>query len=152
MDAQTLHSRLEEIFSQNDKRALKNRVAIVVHRPGSVGGTPTVNITDVEVIEIVDAHKGIDWNSNVIMLSLASEVSTLSVEQRDAITENMRRGQTVEAFEQYKSLHAKIDLLKRLLGEATPAYHAALSADEHGQEKLDAFNAAIESLKPPARR
>lgn len=151
MEFQKFLTQLDRIVVDYGRGVLKNRVAIVVHRPGSIGGSPVVDVKDVEIIEVKDASKGIDWNTKLIMLTLEKPVSTLSVEQRDAITENIRRGQSMEAYEQYKSLHARIDQLKALLDRTAPAYKALLGADRERKGDLDAFNAELEALAKPAR-
>lgn len=146
MELQKFLTKLDHIVVENGRRCGTDRVAIAIHRPGSIGGSPVVDVKDVEIVHIKDAKKGIDWDSRKIILTLEQEVSTLTPEQRDAITEDVKKGQSRESYEQFKAFKVKIAKLEALLKVTVPSHRALLEADENGTEGLLALDKMLAEL------
>lgn len=93
-----------EILSRerHDRRPMK--LVVVLHRPGSMGGTPC--------IEVEGIHDGFDWDAGKVMIHTAQPLTLLSPEDVTAIHESVKKGQSWHAFE----AHRKIDD-KRLAAE-----------------------------------
>ena len=152
MELQKFLTKLDYIVVQNGRRCGTDRVAIAIHRPGSIGGSPVVDVKDVEVVHIKDATKGIDWDSSKIILTLEQDVCTLTPDQRDAITADVKKGQSRESYEQYKALKIKIAKLEALLELTVPSHRARCEADGNGEEALRTLDALLAQLAAPTVR
>lgn len=147
MELQKFLTTLDRIVVENGRGCVKDRVAIAVHRPGALGGSPVVDVKDVEIVHLKDASKGFDWDSRKIILTLEQEVCTLTPDQRDAITEDVRKGQSREAYEQFKGLKAKIAKLEGLLELTLPAYRSSLEASGAVPAELVSLEQLLIELK-----
>lgn len=153
MELQKFLTKLDHIVVEGGRRCLKDRVAIAIHRPGSIGGSPMVDVKDIEIIEVKGVTKGIDWDSSRIILTLEQDVCSLTPEQRDAITEDVRKGQSRESYEQFKTLKAKIAKLEAIVALTAPSHRAHLESVEGGRDALLALDAMIAELsEPPVRK
>ena len=152
MELQKFLTKLDRIVVDNGRQCAKDRVAIAIHRPGSLGGSPIVDVKDVEIVHIKDATKGIDWDSRKIILTLEQEVSTLTPEQRDAITADVKKGQSRESYEQFKAFKARIAKLEALLELTVPSYRARFEADDNGEDELRTLDALLAQLVDPTVR
>lgn len=76
-------------------------IKIIIHSPGSIGATPSV---EVEAI-----HPGFDWDAGQVMIYPAQPLTTLTPEQVNDITESVRKGQSWHAYEAYKKHKAKLE-------------------------------------------
>lgn len=77
------------------------KVVIRVERPGSIGGTPCV--------EVESLHAGFDWDSGKLLIYPAKPLTALSAEDVAAIHESVSKGQSWHAYEAYKKQMARID-------------------------------------------
>lgn len=85
MDIETLKGILER--PRQAHRPTK--LVIVIQRPGSIGGTPCV--------ELEGVHEGFDWDSGKLMFYPAKPLTVLSPEDVAAIHESVRLGQSWHA-------------------------------------------------------
>lgn len=113
MDLKTVLSTLDQIVVDHNKQDVGNfRVAVVVHRPGALGGTPCIDIQDIDVKRI---DKGFDWDSRKILITLDKPISLLTNEERDAITKDHSRSTSREGYDQFKQFRARIAALEKAL-------------------------------------
>lgn len=76
-------------------------ITILVHSPGSIGPSPSV---EVEAI-----HAGFDWDAGQVMIYPAQPLTTLTPEQVNDITESVRKGQSWHAYEAHKKHKAQLE-------------------------------------------
>lgn len=76
-------------------------ITILVHSPGSIGPSPSV---EVEAI-----HAGFDWDAGQVMIYPAQPLTTLTPEQVADITESVRKGQSWHAYQAYKKHKAQLE-------------------------------------------
>ena len=88
------------IWSNPTTQRRDPEITIVVHSPGSIGPSPSV---EVEAI-----HAGFDWDAGQVMIYPAQPLTTLTPEQVADITESVRKGQSWHAFEAYKKHKAEM--------------------------------------------
>lgn len=98
---------LQRIAKHAGSRLDDMTLSLVVHSPSNVGGTPTVAIESI--------HAGIDWDASKVMLFANKEVTTLSKDDVQAITESVRMGQSWHAYQSYKKQQKRIEDLTSLL-------------------------------------
>ena len=77
------------------------KVTIVIHSPGTVGATPSVDVQSI--------HAGFDWDSGQIMIFPSQPLTVLSKEQVEAICESVHKGQSWHAFQEYKRHKEEIE-------------------------------------------
>lgn len=87
-----LLTRISNTQAHNGERT----IAVRLHKPGSIGGTPCA--------PVVELHAGIDWDSGRVLLTLDRQVTDLTEEQVAAILESVRKGQSWHSYQQYKEL------------------------------------------------
>lgn len=85
--------------------AIQMRVA--VHRPESIGASPTVGI--------VSGAFGFDWNHGQFILVPDTELTTLNSTQVDEITASVRAGHSWHAYQEEKKLRRRITDLESQL-------------------------------------
>ncbi|MGD3056810.1 hypothetical protein ACP81J_23955, partial [Escherichia coli] len=78
-------------------------VTIVVHSPGSIGSTPSV--------EVQSIHAGFDWDSGKVLIFPAQPLTTLTPEQVADITDSVRKGQSWHAYQEYKKHKEQLEKL-----------------------------------------
>lgn len=76
-------------------------IKIIIHSPGSIGATPSV---EVEAI-----HPGFDWDAGQVMIYPAQPLTTLTPEQVNDITESVRKGQSWHAYQTYKKHKVQLE-------------------------------------------
>lgn len=76
-------------------------ITILVHSPGSIGPSPSV---EVEAI-----HAGSDWDAGQVIIYPAQPLTTLTPEQVAEISESVRKGQSWHAYEAYKKHKAQLE-------------------------------------------
>lgn len=89
------------IWSNPTTQRRDPEITIVVHSPGSIGPSPSV---EVEAI-----HAGFDWDAGQVMICPAQPLTTLTPEQVADITASVRKGQSWHAFEAYKKHKAQLE-------------------------------------------
>ncbi len=125
---------------------------IIIHSPGSIGATPSVEVESIQV--------GFDWDAGQVLIYPSQPLTTLTPEQVADITASARKGQSWHAFEAYKKHKAQLDnaaieyakvagqrddLLEALVSLAAVARRYLPDYDEHSEvQKADA---AIASAK-----
>ncbi len=77
---------VNRILSNNHSHRRDMDVTIVIHSPGSIGSTPSV--------EVQSIHAGFDWDSGKVLIFPAQPLTTLTPEQITDITDSVRKGQS----------------------------------------------------------
>ncbi|ENK3800541.1 hypothetical protein AB3I88_002942, partial [Escherichia coli] len=75
----------------------------VVHSPGSIGSTPSV--------EVQSIHAGFDWDSGKVLIFPSQPLTTLTPEQITDITDSVRKGQSWHAYQEYKKHQEQLEKL-----------------------------------------
>lgn len=133
------------IWSNTTTQRRDPEITIVVHSPGSIGPSPSV---EVEAI-----HAGFDWDAGQVMIYPAQPLTVLTPEQVAEISESVLKGQSWHAYEAYKKHksqlenaaleHAKVagqrdELLAALVSLAAVAHRYLPDYDEHPEvQKAD---------------
>ncbi len=94
---------LNRILSNNHSHRRDMDVTIVVHSPGSIGSTPSV--------EVQSIHAGFDWDSGKVLIFPAQPLTTLTPEQVADITGSVRKGQSWHAYQEYKKHKEQLEKL-----------------------------------------
>lgn len=118
---------VNRILSNNHSHRRDMDVTIVVHSPGSIGSTPSV--------EVQSIHAGFDWDSGKVLIFPAQPLTTLTPEQITDITDSVRKGQSWHAYQEYKKhkeqlekLSIELDTAKQRIAELE-CNRAALAAE-----------------------
>ena len=82
---------VNRILSNNHSHRRDMDVTIVIHSPGSIGSTPSV--------EVQSIHAGFDWDSGKVLIFPAQPLTTLTPEQITDITDSVRKGQSWHAYQ-----------------------------------------------------
>ena len=94
---------VNRILSNNHSHRRDMDVTIVVHSPGSIGSTPSV--------EVQSIHAGFDWDSGKVLIFPAQPLTTLTPEQITDITDSVRKGQSWHAYQEYKKHQEQLEKL-----------------------------------------
>ncbi|CAD5991759.1 DUF551 domain-containing protein [Escherichia coli] len=94
---------LNRILSNNHRHRRDMDVTIVVHSPGSIGSTPSV--------EVQSIHAGFDWDSGKVLIFPTQPLTTLTPEQITDITDSVRKGQSWHAYQEYKKHKEQLEKL-----------------------------------------
>lgn len=101
---------VNRILSNNHSHRRDMEVTIVVHSPGSIGSTPSV--------EVQSIHAGFDWDSGKVLIFPAQPLTTLTPEQITDITDSVRKGQSWHAYQEYKKHKEQLEKLSMELEAA----------------------------------
>lgn len=94
---------VNRILSNKHSQRCDMNVTIVVHSPGSIGSTPSVDVQSIQA--------GFDWDSGQVMIFPAQQLTTLTPEQVAEITESVRKGQSWHAYQEYKKHKEQLEKL-----------------------------------------
>ncbi|HCP3690515.1 TPA: hypothetical protein ODM59_005363 [Escherichia coli] len=94
---------VNRILSNNHSHRRDMDVTIVVHSPGSIGSTPSV--------EFQSIHAGFDWDSGKVLIFPSQPLTTLTPEQITDITDSVRKGQSWHAYQEYKKHKEQLEKL-----------------------------------------
>ena len=94
---------VNRILSNNHSHRRDMDVTIVVHSPGSIGSTPSV--------EVQSIHAGFDWDSGKVLIFPSQPLTTLTPEQITDITDSVRKGQSWQAYQEYKKHQEQLEKL-----------------------------------------
>ncbi|HIB0667316.1 TPA: ead/Ea22-like family protein [Escherichia coli] len=130
---------LNRILSNNHSHRRDMDVTIVVHSPGSIGSTPSV--------EVQSIHAGFDWDSGKVLIFPAQPLTTLTPEQITHITDSVRKGQSWHAYQEYKKHKEQLEKLSIELDAAKQR----IAELEGNFTALAAENAGIKSAIPESR-
>lgn len=111
-------------------------VTIVVHSPGRIGSTPSV--------EVQSIHAGFDWDSGKVLIFPAQPLTTLTPEQITDITDSVRKGQSWHAYQEYKKHKEQLEKLSIELDAAKQR----IAELESERVVLAAENAELKSVHP----
>lgn len=99
----------------------RRELAIVIHAPGSLGGTPSVPVARIDA--------GFDWDHTQLLLTPGQPLTPLQPDQVEAIIRSVAAGQSWHAYEAQKALRAELeaersrsDQLAALLREVAALY------------------------------
>ncbi len=101
--------KLNKIAEHMGSRLDTADLMIMVHSPGSIGGTPAVPVLDI--------NAGFDWDANKVLVTTEKALSLLTLEEREAITESVSKGQSWHAYQAHKKLTDKITALELELAQ-----------------------------------
>lgn len=130
---------VNRILSNNHSHRRDMDVTIVVHSPGSIGSTPSV--------EVQSIHAGFDWDSGKVLIFPAQPLTTLTPEQITDITDSVRKGQSWHAYQEYKKHKEQLEKLSIELDAAKQR----IAELEGNCAALVAENAGIKSAIPESR-
>ncbi|EAA2181678.1 ead/Ea22-like family protein [Shigella flexneri] len=130
---------VNRILSNNHSHRRDMDVTIVVHSPGSIGSTPSV--------EVQSIHAGFDWDSGKVLIFPAQALTTLTPEQITDITDSVRKGQSWHAYQEYKKHKEQLEKLSIELDAAKQR----IAELEGNCAALAAENAGIKSAIPESR-
>ena len=130
---------VNRILSNNHSHRRDMDVTIVVHSPGSIGSTPSV--------EVPSIHAGFDWDSGKVLIFPAQPLTTLTPEQITDITDSVRKGQSWHAYQEYKKHKEQLEKLSIELDAAKQR----IAELEGNFTALAAENAGIKSAIPESR-
>ncbi|EEU0256698.1 hypothetical protein E8E33_005178 [Escherichia coli] len=94
---------VNRILSNNHSHRRDMDVTIVVHSPGRIGSTPSVEVQSIQV--------GFDWDAGQVMIFPAQPLTTLTPEQITDITDSVRKGQSWHAYQEYKKHQEQLEKL-----------------------------------------
>ncbi|EFN8445580.1 hypothetical protein EBP71_16305 [Escherichia coli O5] len=94
---------VNRILSNNHSHRRDIDVTIVVHSPGSIGSTPSVEVQSIQV--------GFDLDAGQVMIFPAQPLTTLTPEQVADITDSVRKGQSWHAYQEYKKHKEQLEKL-----------------------------------------
>ncbi|EPT7717711.1 hypothetical protein ACVSDK_004035 [Escherichia coli] len=94
---------VNRILSNNHSHRRDMDVTIVVHSPGRIGSTPSVEVQSIQV--------GFDWDAGQVMIFPARPLTTLTPEQVADITESVHKGQSWHAYQEYKKHKEQLEKL-----------------------------------------
>ncbi|HAY4512983.1 TPA: DUF551 domain-containing protein [Escherichia coli] len=115
---------VNRILSNNHSHRRDMDVTIVVHSPGRIGSTPSVEVQSIQV--------GFDWDAGQVMIFPAQPLTTLTPEQITDITDSVRKGQSWHAYQEYKKHKEQLEKLSVEL-EAANKRIAELEAEPVSQ-------------------
>ncbi|HGY3053661.1 TPA: hypothetical protein ACNVDI_004013 [Escherichia coli] len=94
---------VNRILSNNHSHRRDMDVTIVVHSPGRIGSTPSVEVQSIKA--------GFDWDAGQVMIFPAQPLTTLTPEQVADITDSVRKGQSWHAYQEYKKHQEQLEKL-----------------------------------------
>ncbi|MDI0917277.1 hypothetical protein NEL56_22850 [Escherichia coli] len=127
---------VNRILSNNHSHRRDMDVTIVVHSPGSIGSTPSV--------EVQSIHAGFDWDSGKVLIFPAQPLTTLTPEQITDITDSVRKDQSWHAYQEYKKHKEQLEKLSIEL-DAAKQRIAELESGSQAQKLVEAIIVAIEN-------
>lgn len=127
---------VNRILSNNHSHRRDMDVTIVVHSPGSIGSTPSV--------EVQSIHAGFDWDSGKVLIFPSQPLTTLTPEQITDITDSVRKGQSWHAYQEYKKHQEQLEKLSIEL-DAAKQRIAELESGSQAQKLVEAIIVAIEN-------
>ncbi|GDR97521.1 hypothetical protein BvCmsOUP061_02796 [Escherichia coli] len=101
---------VNRILSNNHSHRRDMDVTIVVHSPGRIGSTPSVEVQSIQA--------GFDWDAGQVMIFPAQPLTTLTPEQVADITDSVRKGQSWHAYQEYKKHKEQLEKLSMELEAA----------------------------------
>ncbi|EFN4477216.1 hypothetical protein J0957_001120 [Escherichia coli] len=138
---------VNRILSNNHSHRRDMDVTIVVHSPGSVGSTPS--------IEVQSIHAGFDWDSGKVLIFPAQPLTTLTPEQITDITDSVRKGQSWHAYQEYKKhkeqlekLSIELDTAKQRIAELEKSEEQLINERDHAESALDDMYFAATGNRP----
>lgn len=130
---------VNRILSNNHSHRRDMDVTIVVHSPGRIGSTPSVEVQSIQL--------GFDWDAGQVMIFPAQPLTTLTPEQITDITDSVRKGQSWHAYQEYKKYKEQLEKLSIELDAAKQR----IAELEGNCAALAAENAGIKSAIPESR-
>lgn len=103
---------LERALLSAGSRRDELELVVPVYQPGSIGPQPSVPVDRI--------HAGIDWDAGFAFAVPETEVSTLSADEREAILESARQGQSWHAYRREQKLRDRIATLEARLAVLAP--------------------------------
>lgn len=145
MDFKTALHVMQHSITEDERRPIK--LVIVVQSQGSIGGTPCVEVGNVQA--------GFDWDSGKLMIYPATPLTTLSAEDVKAIRESVSKGQSWHGYQAYKKQKATQETIEAQRDDLLAALQGMMKCfdDGVGREwnapELDAARAAIAKATQP---
>lgn len=95
---------VKHIWSNQLTQRRDPEITIIIHSPGSIGATPSVEVESIQA--------GFDWDAGQVLIYPAQPLTTLTPEQVADITTSVRKGQSWHAYEAYKKYKSEVEGLK----------------------------------------
>lgn len=133
MQLNDLLQAFERMKTENSRRPMK--VVIPVVRPGTLGGTPCVEVKQVAA--------GFDWDAGKVMLYPEHELTTLTAEDVIAIRESVAKGQSWHAYRELQGVMTQRNDLVEVLQKALLMLDESLLRDTFGSDWVDEAKDAI---------
>lgn len=136
---------VNRILSNNHSHRRDMDVTIVVHSPGRIGSTPSVEVQSIQA--------GFDWDAGQVMIFPAQPLTTLTPEQITDITDSVRKGQSWHAYQEYKKhkeqlekLSIELDAAKQRVAEleAKPVSQTYNLPQTHFEQVADLYEMQFE--------
>lgn len=127
-------------LTEDERRPMK--LAVVVHAPGSIGGTPASIITSVVA--------GFDWDQGTILITTADRLTRLSAEDVEAIRLDSKKAQSPAGYQMYKRHKEVTDELKAQVAQGQELLAQVL--DQTELHLTDDLIATIKAHLPPSKR
>jgi hypothetical protein len=102
MNLQKAIEQLSRVVALQGNRDWK--LVVKVFRPGTVGGTPCVEVKGLDV--------GFDWDNGKVMIESDTPLTTLTPEDVAAIHKSAKEGQSWHAFQSHKKQAERIKFLE----------------------------------------
>lgn len=100
---------LKELISKLEYLSDDTQVVIQTYSPGRIGGSPCVNIKNVNV--------GFDWDQGKVFLTPETPLTVLSTDDIVAIRESVSKSQSWHSFQELNKLKGRIHKLEKELAE-----------------------------------
>lgn len=130
-----LVEQLSSVIQRPPLRNMEREVHIVVHRPGNVGGTPTV--------PAIGATMGFDWDNRKLLIFTEKPLTELTPEQVEAVNESVKKGQSWHAFEAYKKHRNEMIILEASKLTLATCLIELLSSDTLNPEQKNRIEQAL---------
>lgn len=97
------------------------RLVIPIYAPGSIGGSPCVEVTSFSV--------GFDWDTHKLFVHTEEKLTTLTPEEVAAIMTSVREGQSWHAYQEYKKQAKRIKELEKQVKALTGGLSSSINPD-----------------------
>lgn len=148
-EAITVEQVLQHLTRPHVSRAQGMKFKVVVHDPGSLGPTPSV--------EIVSMQAGFDWDNGTMLLKPAQPLTKLTAEQVEAVMDSARKGHSWHAYQAQKrlrdrarDLEAERDFFRAACNEwldKTEWVQSTTKPAELGKHRADVMRERIQALE-----
>lgn len=102
IDFKTALHVMQQCAKEDERRPMT--LAVVIQSQGSIGGTPCVEVGNIQA--------GFDWDAGKLMIYPARPLTQLSQEDVAAIRKSVSKGQSWHAYQAYKAQQEKLKAMQ----------------------------------------